>query len=228
MTDVHREAGHHSEEPPRQKSQQRSVVWRFAQVTMWIFTTLLFDLKIYGKRNIPREGGALLLANHQGFLDPILIAVKLNRPISYMAKAELFEKGRFFKWLIEALHAFPVKRGTGDIGAIKQAIGRLEEGYLLNMYPEGTRTKTGELGPILPGVAVIVRRAGVPVIPVIIDGSFNAMPKGAKFPQKCRIRIYYGEPLKVEGLKGPEIVELIGRTLKQMLADARAQRRDDA
>ncbi len=202
----------------------RSIIWRIAQVIAWLFTTLLFDLKVFGKHNIPRRGGALLLANHQSYLDPVLIAVKLDRPVSYMAKAELFEKKGSFKWLIESLHAFPVKRGTGDVGAIKQAIGRLEEGYLLNMYPEGTRSKTGELGPILPGVAVIVRRAGVPVIPVIIDGSFRAMPKGAKFPRKCRIRIYFGQPLKVDGLKGQEVVELIGTTLRKMLADARARR----
>jgi 1-acyl-sn-glycerol-3-phosphate acyltransferase len=202
----------------------RSVIWRVAQVIAWLFTTLLFDLKVFGKRNIPRRGGALLLANHQSYLDPVLVAVKIDRPVSYMAKAELFEKKGLFKRLIESLHAFPVKRGTGDVGAIKQAIGRLEQGYLLNMYPEGTRSKTGDLGPILPGVAVIVRRAGVPVIPVIIDGSFRAMPKGAKFLRKCQIRIYYGQPLKIDGLKGQEIVDLIARTLQQMLADARARR----
>src|SRR4051812_11632296 len=161
---------------------KRSWFWRICQVIATIYTTLVFDLKVYGTRNIPRRGGALLLANHQSYLDPVLIATKLTRPVSFMAKSELFEAGKFFPWLIRSLHAFPVKRGQGDIGAIKQAIIRLEEGNILNMYPEGTRTKTGEIGPILPGVAVIVRRAGVPVIPVLIDGSFKAIPKGSKLP----------------------------------------------
>ena len=202
----------------------RSMLWKCLQVFCWVMSSYFFDLKIYGKKNIPRSGGALLLANHQSYLDPVLIAVKLDRPVSYMAKTELFEGNRFFKWLITSLHAFPVRRGESDVSAIKLAISKLQEGNILNMYPEGTRTRNGEIGKILPGVAVVVRRAQVPVIPVIIDGSFQAFPKGGKALRPYPIRIMYGKPLKIEGLKGDQIVELIDKTLRQMFKELRSQR----
>jgi len=143
-----------------------SVVWRSMKVIVRIFTTLMFDLKVYGLHNVPSRGGALLLSNHQSNLDPMLIGVKLRRPASYMAKSELFEKSRLFTWAIRTLHAFPVRRGQGDVGAIKEALARLHEGRLLTMYPEGTRTLDGQIGRVLPGVAVVVRRARVPVLPL--------------------------------------------------------------
>lgn len=216
-----------SSTPARLKAPPRSFFWRICQIIATTYSNIVFDLKVYGTKNVPTRGGALLLANHQSNLDPVLISTKLKRPVSYMAKSELFEKGKYFTWLIRSLHAFPVKRGAGDVGAIKEAINRLNEGNILNMYPEGTRTKTGALGKILPGVAVVIRRAGVPVIPVIIDGSFDAMRKGSLLPRRCKIRIYYGEPLKIEGLKPAAVLELLDQTLHQMFDEAKRRRANE-
>jgi 1-acyl-sn-glycerol-3-phosphate acyltransferase len=200
---------------------RRSGLWCACQVISRIASTLVFGMKVYGRHNIPRRGGVLLLSNHQSYLDPILLAVPLRRPVSYMAKSELFERGAFFTWLIRSLHAFPIRKNTADVGAIKEAIGRLGEGHILNMYPEGTRTRTGEIGPILPGVAVVVRRAGVPVVPVVIDGTFQAWAKGSKVPRPHPVRIMYGKPLRIKGLKTDQVVEKIGQTLREMLAELR-------
>jgi 1-acyl-sn-glycerol-3-phosphate acyltransferase len=204
-----------------QPTPQRSFLWRCCQVIARLGSTLLFDLKTFGRENIPRRGGALLLANHQSYLDPVLVAVQLRRPVSFMAKSELFEQSKFFTWLIRSLHAFPVKRRTADVGAMKEALARLSEGNILNMYPEGTRTETGEIGPILPGIALVVKRADVPVIPVVIDGSYYAWGKGSKKPQAHPIRIMYGKPLELDGLKANEILPLIDRTLRSMLVELR-------
>jgi 1-acyl-sn-glycerol-3-phosphate acyltransferase len=203
------------------QSPRRSWLWKSFQVISRIGTTLLFDLKVYGSQNIPKTGGVLLLANHQSYLDPVLLGVKLDRPISYMAKSELFEGGAFFKWLITSLHAFPVRQGRGDVGAIKESINRLHEGHVLNIYPEGSRTLDGEIGPIQSGVALVVRRADVPIVPVVIDGSFQAWRKGSKMFRKHPIRVMFGPPLKIEGLKSQELVALIDRTLRDMLAELR-------
>jgi 1-acyl-sn-glycerol-3-phosphate acyltransferase len=184
----------------------------------------MFDLKVYGTRHVPKTGGVLLLANHQSYLDPVLLGVRLDRPISYMAKSDLFEGSGFFTWLIRSLHAFPVKLGRGDVGAIKESINRLHEGYVLNIYPEGSRTLDGEIGPIQSGVALVVRRAAVPIVPVVIDGSFQAWKKGSKLFRKHPIRVMYGPPLMIEGLKGPQLVALIDRTLRDMLAELRRKK----
>jgi 1-acyl-sn-glycerol-3-phosphate acyltransferase len=204
-----------------QNTPRRSWLWKSLQVVARIGTTLLFDLKVYGRHNVPRHGGVLLLANHQSYLDPVLLGVQLDRPISYMAKSELFEGSGFFAWLIRSLHAFPVKLGRGDVGAIKESINRLHEGYVLNIYPEGSRTLDGEIGPIQSGVALVVRRADVPIVPVVIDGSFQAWKKGSRMFRSHPIRVMYGPPLNIDGLKGSELVALIDRTLRDMLAELR-------
>ncbi|HMB95227.1 MAG TPA: lysophospholipid acyltransferase family protein [Tepidisphaeraceae bacterium] len=203
---------------------KRSLLWRCLQVLARIGGTLLFDLKVWGEKNVPQSGGVLLLANHQSYLDPVLVGIRLRRPISFMAKSELFEGGRFFKWLIESLHAFPIKQNSADVGAIKQAIAKLHEGHVLNIYPEGTRTETGEIGPIQSGVALVLKRANVPIVPVVIDGSFQAWPAHSKIFHKHPIRVLYGPPLNVEGLKAQEIVTLIDQTFRSMLEELRSRK----
>src|SRR6185312_9644763 len=105
-------------------------VWKFLQAICRVATTLAFDLKVYGAHRVPQEGGVLLVSNHQSYLDPVLLGVRLKRPLSYMAKSELF-KHRAFAWLIRSLGAFPVKQGAGDVGAMKETIARLQEGRAL-------------------------------------------------------------------------------------------------
>src|SRR5262245_42176787 len=94
---------------------QRSWQWKCLQVISRFVTTVWFDMKAWGLENIPERGGVLLLSNHQSFLDPVLLALRLKRPVSYMARSDLFEKNRFFTWLITSLHAFPIKRASADI-----------------------------------------------------------------------------------------------------------------
>jgi 1-acyl-sn-glycerol-3-phosphate acyltransferase len=137
---------------------QRSFVWKSLQIIARLGTTLMFDLKTYGDENVPKDGGVLLVANHQSYLDPVLVAVHLSRPVSFLAKSELFENPHF-GWFIRMLHAFPVRQGEGDIGAVKEIIRRLGEGHALNIYPEGSRTETGEIGRLEKGVALVIRRA---------------------------------------------------------------------
>ena len=191
------------------------IVWKFVQVMFRVYFSVLFDLKVYGVRNVPRTGGALMVSNHQSLLDPPLLGVRVHRPMSYMAKSELF-RNKAFAWIIRSLGAFPVRQGAGDVGAIKETVSRLKEGRMLNIFPEGGRTETGEIGPMQPGVALVVRRAGVPIIPVAIHGSFEAWPKGKRFFHLHPIRLAYGPPLDVTGMKGDEIVRLIDRSINTL------------
>lgn len=185
-----------------------------------IFTDSVFRLRTYGISNVPRCGGVLLICNHQSNLDPVVVAVHLRCAVSFLAKAELFEHPGF-GWLISELNAFPVRRGEGDVGAVRETIRRLREGRILTLFPEGTRTPNGEIGAIMPGIAMIVRRAQVPVIPAVVDGAYLAWPRDAKFPRPHPIKVLYGPPMAVEGLKGEQIISLIDRTLRGMLAELR-------
>jgi len=201
---------------------ERSLLWKSLQIIARIFTSLWFDLKVYGVENVPKTGPVLLIANHQSYLDPVLVAVRLDRPVSFFAKSELFEN-RFFGWLIRSLHAFPVKLGENDIGAVRMTLQRLEEGNILNLYPEGSRTFDGHIGSIQRGIALILRKAEVPVVPVIIDGSFGAWPRTKKLFQPHPIRVMYGKPMAVAGMKSDQLLQTVDTTLRSMLEELRAR-----
>ncbi len=153
----------------------------------------------FGVRNVPLQGGVLLVCNHQSFLDPVLATLALPRECHYMARDSLFHKPRF-KRLIESLNAFPVKRGTADISAIKETLKRLKAGGLVTVFPEGTRTSDGSIQEMQPGVVLVARKAGVPIVPTMIDGAFQAWPRTAKLPRPGRIIVAYGEPISAQQL----------------------------
>ena len=197
-----------------------TLLWNVGKIICRIVVSRYFDLKVYGAHHVPKSGGVLLASSHQSYLDPVLLGVKLNRPMSYLARSGLF-KNPIFGWLIRNLNAFPVRQGEGDIGAVKETIRRLQEGHALNIFPEGTRSRDGELQKIESGIALIVRRAEVPVVPAVIDGSFDAMPPGSKMIRPAPIRVAFGPVMEVAGMKGGQIVKKIDETFHAMLADLR-------
>ena len=202
-------------------------VYATSQVICRVGTTLMFDLKVTGTRNVPRAGGVLVVANHQSYLDPVVIGAKLHRPVSFFAKSELFEN-RHFGWLIRKFYAFPVRQGEGDIAAVREAIRRLQEGVALGIFPEGSRTPNGDLAPIEPGIGLIARKAGVPVVPCIIEGSYAAWPRSQKVFSPGRIRVRFGTPMHFAHQKAAAIVQAVEQTLRRMQADIRAEMTDEA
>lgn len=150
--------------------------------------------RAYGIHNVPRSGAVILACNHQSFFDPVLVAIHLPRSSTFMARDTLF-KFAPFAFLIRSLNAFPIRRGAGDVGAMKESLRRLRDGWSLLVFPEGTRTVDGSLGEIRGGIAVLAGRARVPVVPVYIRGAVRAWPRGSRFPRPAPIEVRYGEPL---------------------------------
>ena len=132
---------------------------------------MVFRFRAYGRENVPKEGGFLLLSNHQSFLDPIVCSVSLNRECCFAARDSLFTSLRGV--YISSLNAIPIKRGAADISAIKKFIAKLQEGYGLVLFPEVTRTIDGKVGNIKPGFSLLAKRSNTPVIPVAIDGAYE-------------------------------------------------------
>src|SRR5687767_3374758 len=133
-----------------------------------------------------------------------MVATSIWRPAGFMAKEELFES-KFFGWFISQLHAFPVKRGTGDRAALKKSIELLEAGWPLVMFPEGTRSETGEMKEPEMGVAMIAYRTGAPVVPVYIHGTNRVMPKGGGITL-AQVGIVYGKPIVFTAPEGEKAV----------------------
>jgi len=201
-----------------------AMIWRLCRSTARLIATLGWRLRLHGRKHLPLRGGVLLVANHQSYLDPVMIGVLLPRPLCFLAKSELFSDKRF-GWLLRSLYAFPVRQGAGDIGAVREMLRMLHAGWLLNIFAEGSRSEDGEIGPIEPGAALVLRRAGVPCVPVVIEGSFDAWPKGRKLPRRGEVDVLLGPAMRVDGLKGEQITRLIDQTLHEMLQELRELRR---
>jgi 1-acyl-sn-glycerol-3-phosphate acyltransferase len=203
---------------PNAPTPRPSPVWKFLQAIARIATTVLFDLKVYGARRVPQSGGVLLVSNHQSFLDPVLLGVRLNRPLSYMAKSGLFVFPPF-AWFLHFLGAFPIRQNAADVRALKEAIERVKEGRALAIFPEGSRTSDGQLLPIEPGIALVIRKAKVTVVPAVIDGSFDAWPQHRKIFRPGRIRVLYGRPMDLSGMSREQVMETIAAQFRTMLAE---------
>lgn len=148
--------------------------------------------KVEGLENIPGEGAVIIAANHMSSWDPIVIGAVVKRPIHYMAKEELFDH-EILAWLLKSVYAFPVKRGAPDRKAIKQALEILEQQQILGIFPEGTRSKTGELAKPHHGIAMLALKGNAAVIPAACMGAGQLF--GIK---KGPILVRFGSPLEYE------------------------------
>jgi 1-acyl-sn-glycerol-3-phosphate acyltransferase len=155
------------------------------------FLVPVFRVRVYGREHIPADGGALIVSNHQSFFDPVLIGVGLHREVHYMARASLF-RNFLFRRLIVSLNAFPIKREGVDVTAMREAIARIREGRLVLVFPEGTRTRDGSLGEVRRGLTLISERAQTTIVPAVIQGAYQAWPRGAKMIRPHRIGVAFG------------------------------------
>lgn len=157
-----------------------------------------FRVEVRGMGNVPSTGPAILASNHTSFLDHFVVPAIVPRGIRYLAKAELFE-GRVSRWLFTHWGQIPVRRGKGDEGALRTALSVLEEGHLLGIYPEGTRSPDGRLYKGHTGVARIALASGAPVVPVAMIGAFDALPKGRTLPRPHQVRVAFGPAMTFTG-----------------------------
>ncbi|RTG96067.1 1-acyl-sn-glycerol-3-phosphate acyltransferase [Thermus scotoductus] len=172
-------------------------VYRAAWYVARFLLHALFGYRVEGAENVPQEGPVILAANHLSILDPIAIGAGVRRPVSFLARADVFRLP-LLAWLLPRLYAIPVERGQSDLSAIKSALRALERGMAFGIFPEGTRSRTGKLQPFKTGVAAIALRTGSPVVPVAVIGTDKAWPVGRKlFRLRRPIRVVYGKPILV-------------------------------
>src|SRR5262245_56862354 len=158
-------------------------------------------LRAVGADGLPREGPLLLPANHLSILDPALIGCMVPRELDYMAKTELFRIPGF-GGLIRRLNAHPVDRSGSDSAALRLALRLLGAGRALLVFPEGTRGGEGRLQPAQPGAGMLAVLSGAPVVPVYIEGSGRALPRGAVVPRPAQVTVTYGEPIRFTRQRG--------------------------
>ncbi|MBI1189800.1 MAG: 1-acyl-sn-glycerol-3-phosphate acyltransferase [Tepidisphaera sp.] len=163
---------------------------------------LLFGLRAIGAERVPAKGPLLIAANHQSYLDPPSIGCPITqRHLSFIARAGLFSFGPF-GWVIGMLNSVPLAEDKGDAAAIRETIRRLEAGHAVLIFPEGSRTENGEIDEFKRGVALLLKKAKCPVLPVAIRGAYEAWPRRRKLPVpwRAKVRVAYGEPISYEEL----------------------------
>ncbi|MGI1658621.1 MAG: lysophospholipid acyltransferase family protein [Desulfitobacterium sp.] len=158
--------------------------------------------KVHGVENFPKNGPVILVSNHVSNWDPIVAACSVPLNVSFMAKEELFSNPLLGKVFRNYLGAFPVKRGQGDTSAIRNALKVLKEGKVLGLFPEGTRSKSGELQKGFSGMILLMEKSQAPIVPMRVNGTQNLLTRGWG-----HIEVFVGPPISPEQLKAPEGVE---------------------
>jgi len=177
---------------------------------------ILFRMELRGLENIPRSGACILAANHASFLDPPAVATGIRfRMVHYMARDTLFHNW-FLGWLLPRVGVIPINRNKGDLAALRTGIRVLQEGHILGVFPEGTRTLDGQLQPPKGGIGFLIVKSKSPVVPCYVAGSYDAWPKGRSLFRCHKLRVFYGPVITAEEIR----VEAAGRPSDAYLAVA--------
>ena len=158
---------------------------------LWLFFRMGFGMEVQGRSHIPRRGGFVLASNHLSYFDPPLLGAACSRRLSFMAQAQLFDHpllGAFMR----GVHVIPLQRGEADMGAIREAVRRLRRGDAVAIFPEGGRQLSGQLGTARGGVGLLAVMANVPIVPVLVRGTFEALPPGSSRLKPAKIRVAFG------------------------------------
>jgi 1-acyl-sn-glycerol-3-phosphate acyltransferase len=181
----------------------------------------LFRLEAHGVEHVPRTGAVLLVSNHSSVLDPPLIGAVIPRPLSFLAKAELF-RIPLFGALIRRLNARPVRREGADAGALRTVLRVLREDGVLLTFPEGTRGEEGVLRPPKPGAGMLAVLTGAAVVPVYVSGSGRAWPRGRRWPRSVKITVHFGPALSFprhDGAGRKDQYEAVSRAMMAAIGD---------
>ena len=176
----------------------------------WVFKIWL-RWEVFGRENIPAEGPVVIAANHLSLLDPPVLGAAATRKVHFMAKSELF-KPAWFGALIRKLGAFPVRRGAMDRDAIKMGLTILKENKVLAVFPEGTRSKTGELGRAGGGAFMMAVKCKAKIVPAYIYGTDLK-----RHPGWPKVRVIFGKPMEYDPDMGTgrESLDELGASWKE-------------
>ncbi|QDU60561.1 1-acyl-sn-glycerol-3-phosphate acyltransferase [Planctomycetes bacterium Pan216] len=166
------------------------LIYRATQSLFRVILGIFFPLRVSGTHSVLDSGKLLIIANHQSFLDPVLMGTSVDRPIRYLARATLF-KNRLFGRLIQALNAIKIERDGNATAGIRTALACLGKERALVLYPEGTRTSDGAVGALKPGFLLLARKSKAPVVIAGIAGAFECWPRHRTFPTAGPIWIHF-------------------------------------
>ena len=173
--------------------------------------------RVIGRENLPKEGGFVLAPNHISAIDPVFVVIARfwGKRLLIMAKEEILQVNPVFTWMFRHVGVVGIERGRGDVNVVDELIGDVQKGQGLLIFPEGTRSKTGQVGKVKSGAFVIASAAGVPMVPCRI------IYEPGRMKVFCRVRVCFGAPLPAEELYPGETERASAlRNNKALLTDA--------
>jgi 1-acyl-sn-glycerol-3-phosphate acyltransferase len=185
--------------------------YKFGKFIMKTWLKPKYNVKTIGLENIPTTGPVIICSNHISTFDPPIVGMTCPRDIHFMAKEELF-KNPIFGYILRKVHVFPIKRGMKDRNALRKALEVLKDGNVLGLFPEGTRSKTGEIKKGLAGAGFFALRSEATIIPCAIIGDYS---------KKKQLTVSYGHPVNIMNLKerkasAQEVTDVIMDEIKKL------------
>ncbi len=176
-------------------------VYALARDFVYLLLKVWAHFQVSGSEHVPMSGPCILVANHASFLDPPAISGAVrHRVVHFMARDTLMPT-RLSKWLFKKFEVMPIDRTRGDVSALRGGLKLLKEGGVLGLFPEGTRSLDGELQQAKGGIGFLIAKAGVPVIPAYVGGTFDILPKGAHFMRRGKVSVTLGKPISMEDIE---------------------------
>ena len=200
--------------------EKRPLFYRFAQFTLRTCWRLAGGIEVRGREHVPDTGPFLLIANHQSFMDPMFAQTVLDRPIHAMAKSTQFSVP-IVGWMLRQVLGFPVRRYQVDAQAVRTALRHLARGRAVAIYIEGERTWDGRLQEPRIGTARLALRAGVPIIPCAITGTYDIWPRWDRKPKRGTARIAFQPPIRLEHVSGAENRRLAPAAADRLMEELR-------
>jgi len=192
----------------------RSFIYLLAKFIGFFVFNLFFLIEIKGRKNFPKKGPFIVASNHLSYLDSPIIGYTCPRKLNYFAKSSLF-KIKIFSNLIKILGAIPIER-EGSPLSLRKGLEILKKGEGLVIFPEGTRSRNGEIKEGKPGIGFLVVKSKVPVIPVRLIGTDRALPPGRKFIRIAKVKVIIGKPLYIAKENYHEVSEIIMNTIRKL------------
>ena len=176
----------------------------------------LYRIEVIGLEHFPKERGVLLCTNHIHNFDPLVVGITAPRPVHFMAKEELFNVPVLGN-IVRKCNAFPVKRGKGDRESLRAGLKVLKDGNVFGLFPEGTRSKTGEIGKGLSGAGFFALRTEADVVPCAIIGPYKSLRT---------LKVVYGKPIAMEEMRATrasaeQVTELIMSEIHKLIKEHR-------
>jgi len=204
------------EKPKRLQSVRRSAFWwTVSRFAVLMFSKLWFRIRCEGADKLPEHGAVLLVANHASYLDPGMVGITATRWVGFLAQAGLASLAPC-RWWLAQVGVTLIDRNAPSKAAMRLLSDCLKAGEVVAIFPEGTRSHDGSVEVFKGGVEFLVRRTKTTVVPIGIDGSFRAFPRGAWFPRPRKIVVRYGEPWTAEQVLAVGGVEALRRRVAEL------------